>query len=468
MTTLTINNMALGPLTVEVIDSRGKRVAAPQLMSSTRRSIDIRDVPVGELTVVATRPSGEQLLSTVDARGDRVAADLQVPGMSPHEFMYEATSFGLVRPAPFGAPPEAGGPRVDTSISPLSSALSGTTGRNLAALGASPSFARDDIAALDGLFAVAGNEEVATFPGRYTVASWQWLDGRWRRTDLPASVLNADSGFLQLRFWQTDVPIALGLLDSVGFGPIVIVPPFKNGIDITFLAEGLTSGSLGRRLANPSAIRTPVALAVPQDRQLADILIALTAPALPRAAQLWDAVVEAAGSPADNAHLLLKDKYSDPTAAIMSALFLARFAPTRAPMAWLHNLNALTQDVADSAYLLAWAAMTRPSDTPTNAKTIRGLLRTAQRRPLLYFSRTRAQLVQAARLYGPWTRSRRLDLSSPRQPREGDFLDVAADAGGLEAFWGASPSRPGVHPANATPRRGDRHIGLVDGVFSLA
>jgi hypothetical protein len=467
MTTLTIHAAALGPLTVEVIDSRGKRVAAPQLMSSTRPRLEIPDVPAGELTVVATRPSGEQLLSTVEAYGDRVATDLHVAGVSPHEFMSEATAFGLVRPAPSGATPEVRGPRVDTSVSLPSSALAGTAGRNLAALGASPVFGRDEAATFDGLFATAANEELAAIPGRYTLASWEWFDGRWRRADPLSSNLNADSGFFQVRFGHTDVPLALGLLDSLGYGPIVIVPPFKSGIDITFLAEGLGSPALGRRLANPSAIRTPVALALPHSPQLADLLIALTAPALPRAAQLWDQVVETAGSPANDAHLLLAHKFSDPTAAILGALFLTRFAPARAPLAWLRNLDALTGDIADSAYLLAWSAMTRPTEEPVEARTIRGLLRTAQRRPLLYFSRTRAQLVQAARLYGPWTRSRQRTTSGRRQPREGDFLDFAADAGGLEAFWGASPSRPGVHPKNPMPRAGDQRVTLAEGVFTL-
>jgi hypothetical protein len=68
------------------------------------------------------------------------------------------------------------------------------------------------------------------------------------------------------------------------------------------------------------------------------------------------------------------------------------------------------------------------------------------------FSRTRYQLAQLAWRYGPYPRARQEEVVTPRRARPGDFLDFAAEAGGLEAFWGYSPTRPGgsyeppIHP----------------------
>lgn len=472
MTTVSLKSPDLGPLTIEVLDERGKSLVAPMLMSSSQSILEIRDLPQGNLTIVATRPSGEQLLSPIAANEANVNAYLEVPGRSPHEFMSEATSLGLVRPRPPETVSEYLGLAPDRLSSLLISTVGGTAGRNLVALGASPVFASRSVAAFDGgLFPKSEPPAYEAVPDYHTLASWEWSDGRWRRTPLPHQNLNAGSAYLQLRLWGTETPMALGLLDGLGYGPIVIVPPFRQGIDITFLAEGLQSAVFGRRVDNPSAVRTPVALAVPLDRSLADLLVALSSPAMPQASQLWDQVAASHGSPADSAHAFLVDKYKDPTAATLGALFLARFVPGRVPAEWLRNLDGVAGNVADNAYLLAWAAMTRPSDRPANAAAIQDLIRTAQKRPLLYFSRTRAQLVQAARLYGPWTRSRRLELTSPRHPRQGDFLDYAADAGGLEAFWGASPSRPGSMPGDLPSERPQRNdevrVNLVDGVFSL-
>jgi hypothetical protein len=45
--------------------------------------------------------------------------------------------------------------------------------------------------------------------------------------------------------------LAVGLLDESGFGPIVMTPKFHDGLDITFLAEGVCSWAAAR-YANPS------------------------------------------------------------------------------------------------------------------------------------------------------------------------------------------------------------------------
>ena len=72
------------------------------------------------------------------------------------------------------------------------------------------------------------------------------------------------------------------------------------------------------------------------------------------------------------------------------------------------------------------------------------MLRRASKCRCAYFSRTRFQLAKLSYSYGPTPRARQEEVEAPRRPRTGDYLDFAADAGGLEAFWGHSPTRPGI------------------------
>jgi hypothetical protein len=140
---------------------------------------------------------------------------------------------------------------------------------------------------------------------------------------------------------------------------------------------------------------------------------------------------------------LLLDKYKDPAAALLGALFLARFAPTSLPGPWLRNLVKTLPDVGDTSLLLAWSRATKGDEDYNWKESIADQLRTATRSRRVLFARTRSMLAQLSRLYGPYPRSRQLSVSTPRHTRTGDYLDFAAEAGGLAAFWGTAPYRPG-------------------------
>jgi|SRR5208337_1122836 len=78
-----------------------------------------------------------------------------------------------------------------------------------------------------------------------------------------------------------------GACDETGFGPIVVAPLFRGGLEITLMADGVMAQNAAERVANPSAVRVPVAAAVPLDPGLADLLSALTAGSFPDDEQLW-------------------------------------------------------------------------------------------------------------------------------------------------------------------------------------
>jgi hypothetical protein len=85
----------------------------------------------------------------------------------------------------------------------------------------------------------------------------------------------------------------------------------------------------------------PVAVAVPRDPGLANLLSGLTAASLPHTEQLWVQDAEDRFGSADHALEMLLQKYKDPAAAVLAAHFLVRFKPTRAPVQWLENLSRI-------------------------------------------------------------------------------------------------------------------------------
>jgi hypothetical protein len=191
----------------------------------------------------------------------------------------------------------------------------------------------------------------------------------------------------------------------------------------------------------------PVAVAVPKDDHSADLLSGLVAGSLPGADQL---LVQA-----DQARAKLEAKFGDAAAAVLGAHFLSRFSPDRAPVPWLENLGRLLPAVADGPTLLAWRLIADGSadGRKVSRSDIQQILSDAARRPCTLFARTRALLTQALRLYGP-EQPEPSSSDSPRPFLPGDFLNVAADAGGVEAFWGASPDWPGrsSHPLDQRPQ----------------
>jgi hypothetical protein len=437
---------SLGPLSVELIASGGDRLTtSPELLSSARSQMTLERVPPGEYALVATRPSGDRITQRVivGSRGARV--QLEPAGPSPHEFLRTATARGLVSPTMLAMGM--------INLAPAYPVAGGVGGRALGALLAS---------------GIIDRARTPTRPSvdpenQFALSLWRLNDRRWRRLDTTPN-WEAKPNHLRVKMpAQERSPRAVGLLNAKGFGPIVMIPPFLKGVSLSFLAEGIAASAAANREQNPSACRVPVAIAVPNDPPLADLLSGLAAPAMPQAAALWEQAVQQ-GNPHMGAALdRLMRKYEDPAAALLGAHFLARFMPTEAPIAWLRNLMSLTPGWADSPTLLAWRLASGPGD---NRSEIRSLFRQAMQSPACLFARTRVLLIQGMRLYGPRSRSRQLETVRPRRPRPGDFLEVAADASGLEAFWGNGPNRPGPRTAHRQPAQSSQ-VRISEGGFAV-
>jgi hypothetical protein len=129
---LDVRAFRMGPLSVELIDARGRTVGRRVLLSSSERHAVIEDVPRGSYILVATRPSGERLTQAVDVEGPRTVAIVNPAGPSPHEFMTEASDFGLIPTRTSPAVP--GSPVPDVGLF----SVIGAAGRNLAALSIAP------------------------------------------------------------------------------------------------------------------------------------------------------------------------------------------------------------------------------------------------------------------------------------------------------------------------------------------
>jgi hypothetical protein len=451
MATLKIETgTALGPLTVEVRGPRGERVGGPLLMSSLRQKATVKRLDPGDYVVVATRPSGEQLISTATVGPNGGRAIIRMAGSSPRDFLTDAARFGLAF-APEALPdPDF----VATAIG--SPGAANTASRSMSVLLGKADLPRD--------LRLSLRKDEGPLASRASTAhrlvAWRYRDGSWRRRDAP--VANADSDYLQVTLAER-APVALGLLNQGGFGPIVIIPAFSGGVTLTFLAAGVAMEDSADRVGNPSAVRVPVALVTPNNQGIADLLVGINASVLPLAAQLFD---EGRDADAEMALERLARKYQDPAAAVLGALFLARFDPERLPLSWLGNLTGILPTVADTWLLLAWARSIQGDAGEFWQESIAAQLRRAQACRCTLFSRTRYQLSQLSWRYGPHPRARQEEVATPRRPRTGDYLDFAAEAGGLEAYWGYSPTRPGLgSEAPARPPEG-RVVTIRGGKFT--
>jgi len=441
-----------GPVSVEIVTATGERLTSkPTLLSSAQRATTFHDLDPGLYAVIGTRPNGETIVKRVLLEEGAGYAKFgspqpETPGARPSEAMVR----GLV-PAVLAETSE------DTSserFRTLNSRLFPTSaGRTLQALllpkmrvesGLAGGEGGADFEAID-----FGEPVVDGKPKELAVRQWM-LDGdKWREISEPIA-FELKSNYLQLdvRHGVADQPRAFGLIDANGFGPIVIAPLFRRGLSITFLADGLRAGYAAERVSNPSAVRVPVAAAIPQDPGLADLLTALAAASMPDAQRLWQQDAEHRFGATDNALDKLLNKYEDPSAAVLGAHFLARFDPSSAPILWLENLSRILPHIADPLVLLGLRLIAEGSTEAraTSRHDIASILLEASRRPCCLFGRTRGMLTQALRLYGPAHSALRPKKDTParsRRPRTSDFLDVGADAGGLEAFWGANPLSPG-------------------------
>ncbi len=478
MAVLTIRGDDMGPLSLRVLDAEGRLLdQQPPPLSSARPWVSLENLAEGAYVILASRPSGQVLArqARVDARGG--TAVFGVEGRSPNEFMGAATDRGLVPATPdsLAGQDHRVASRAQASRMPGSA---GDAGKALRAIGqAALGFGARQIAPQVGaaITSAVFRSLVKTTSARPAptrtlgLRRWTWRDG-WRRdpSDAPAIWSDLGASYLRLRLEAGDgAPRAFALLDESGYGPVVIAPPFRGGLDLTFLADGVTAAGAAERIGNPSSVRVPVAVSLPGDPRSADLLSGLAAAALPGADQLWSASTD--GADVDSAFALLYGKQEDPAAAVLGAHFLVRFSPKRVPVQWLKNLCELEPNVADGPVLLAWRyiAAGGGQGARVGASEVQALLREAARRPVHYFARSRSLLSQGIRLYGPWPRRRKPDARRPN-PRPGDFLDVGADAGGLEAFWGSSPVSPGK-PVAPPLWRGEplRSVPLQGGLFVI-
>lgn len=437
MTKLTIGTKEpLGPLAIDVIGARGQRVSKGLTLSSSQHSTVVGDLDPGQYTFIATRPSGERLIQTAEVGGPEWHVYIVSGEPSPREFLTEATQFGLVDST--FAQRESNLEMVMGNVPPSAN----NAIRTLSALSDADAFnfatfkLATDLTGGDGLMAAKRS------PYRYLVY-WIFDKGRWLTLAGPTPFdVRGEGEYLQVAV-RSSKPVALGLLHDGSLGPIVIVPPFHDGVDVTFLASGVEMDWNADRVANPSALRVPVALALPQNLAIADLLVGLAASSFSGAMSVWDNASYNGAGNGDSALDLLLHKFHDPAAACLGALYLARFAPERLPIDWLRNLHSIWPDVADTSLLIAWSRAIAGDQGVKWTTSITDHLRDASQARCTLFARTRVQLLQLSRLYGPYMRARQIKVSTRRRARAGDFLDYAADAGGLEAFWGRSPNVPG-------------------------
>jgi hypothetical protein len=451
---------SLGPLSVDVLKSSGAHQnTSPILLSSSKSNETLRHVPPGTYAIVATRPSGESLVTQVVVGSRTAKAVIAIPAGTQHRFMTTEALRGFVSSIDqpnFSAIRRGGrsSTRAADSVSGLARvSLNSIAANNAVQAEFVPSFRTE-----------SQPGATATQESWYTLCSWDFGNISWSHpkevdpTELTTSYIRVasppDGG-------QTAT--AYALLDDAGFGPIVVVPRFRDGLDLTFLAEGLSAQNSADRVVNPSAARVPVAIAVPRNRSLADLLAALNAPALPNALELWRQSIDGDES-SEVALNILAEKGHDLAGAVLAGHFLARFDPAEAPVDWLSNLMDYVPDCADPPVLLAWRLI---NGGTAEEQRIQDLLEIASRRECCLFARTRSMLTQGIRLY-----SRNSDASARIQSHvvtsPGGFLNYAADAGGLESFWGFEPRLPGPQTQTSIEIPTSRRIRFRDGEFSQA
>ena len=238
-----------------------------------------------------------------------------------------------------------------------------------------------------------------------------------------------------------------GLLNSSGYGPLVIVPPFTSTIEITFLAKGVFVRADDRDRAGGRE-RVPVALVTAERAGVADLLNGLAAPSLLGADTIWDhsaADLVPNAPTAEDPLEILYHKFDQPAEAVAAAHYLLRFLPRRLPLSWAKNLKAAIPTAADGPMLAAWALVSnRPSgmsDAEVDA-AFAGHVSDALARPVTLFARTRALLFSSQKLLSGDLRS------DTRWAAAEAFRRAGAGAGALEAYWGHSPALAGASGPN--------------------
>jgi hypothetical protein len=413
---------SLGPLSVEVLSRDGDTVADFALSSS--RSTHGVKVGPGHYTVIARRPNGERLRQSVTVGQQRKTVFLESEiGGSPNEYLAAETLRGEVRRNPVLASFSSVGFETYSEGDPLvpRGILAGTA--NTILRSAVERQTRPMKAKQVSRLVVWGNSS------RVQVAEFSH----------PAS-------FLKFSICEPRKVLAIGLVDQDGTGPIVIVPPFRRRLDISFVGESLTAKPTDVE-TGASAVRMPVAVVLPEEEPVADLLAAIGSPTIDHAKSVWDDSVQAlTGEPVEHATQMLMHKFHAPGEALLAAHYLLRFMPEALPLSWADNLMRADPTAADGPVIAAWARLSDrsgrsgPADRATCDREFQERIEEALRRPRLLFARSRRLLQDGLRLLP--------DLRQiARENAPAKFLDYGAHAGGLEAFWGSGPARPGVEPA---------------------
>jgi hypothetical protein len=398
----------LGPLSVEVIPESGDNIQEFALSSAHQKQVVF--VSPGRYALLARRPNGERLYRSVTVSGDKPAIVNFAEGLpvSPNKFMLHEASRGEV----------AFNPSVGKA-QPSFGLVRGYAGRTLQALNA-----------------IREATPTSTKKPKRSV----WTLQVWGSSQaIPPLTYDSGKSFLKVKVERNC--IAIGLLDGDGFGPIVMTPPFRRPLHITFLAEGLTA-SVGSRHLNPSGKRVAVALVTPEEASVADLLTTLGSLGFDQATALWE---QNRNSPT-NARDFVHAKYDYPTEALLGAHYLLRFLPNQLPLAWADNLQYALPHAADGPVIAAWLRITSSAkdvqtlDPEKLNEQVRRLLEYAITRPITWFARTRRLLVDGLRLKGVISADWKF---TERTPDPATYLDYGAGAGGIEAFWGTHPFSPG-------------------------
>jgi|GEM_PF-3850598 len=414
-----------GPLSISLLDGDGVELRGPVVYLPGDRPLVFEDLTPGRYVIRAARPDGSTFARSVNV--DRTDAHLEIDPPDVRRILdLDGRPISEVRPG-------AEMLRTLGAFDAVGDRLG--TGSQLAHR---------------GWIKVGGNgAKLDRRSETRTVVLRRWsLDRYWKTISpwTPFDRVRVEDDVLSYSIHGGAAHIqAIGLLDETGFGPIVIVPPFRGGLTLTFLASGVVTSNGAQRAFNPSALRVPVATCRPDDNDLAGLLSGLSASSFAGGRDLWNAVADRTGfGDADFALEALLHKRMDPAAAVLAAHYLLRFAPERLPVAWLQNLCRVSPRSADPPTLLAWRLILEGEGSERDRRQVTELFRMALKRPVHLFGRSRALLSQGSRLFGPYRRRRAKTLDEGRRPRSADFLNVAASAGGLEAFWGSSPSWPWV------------------------
>jgi len=432
---------SLGPLSVEIIPENGEPIGFALTSNYREHTVDVTP---GRCAVIARRPNQACFRQSVTVSAGmpvRVALAKDVPG-SPNEFMWPETMRGEV-----------------TRVLRLD---------RLERSGMLNGFAAQTLKAITT--ARAPDEFVRLAAGQRAMRLRVW---NLPEQEAAASVyadLDSEhaSSFLKVRIESGC--LAVGLVDRDGFGPIVMTPPFRKPLDISFLAEGVATCAAERYL-NPSGQRAPVALATPTEPILADFLCAIGCPAMEHREAVWKHNVGGLAD-AESAVGCLNEQFACPAGVLLAAHYLLRFLPDRLSLRSVDHLTTAMPDVADGPVIGAWLRLlsraddVKAIDPDIIDREVHDLLAEALARQGTLFRRTRRLLTKSLRLGSelhPLETSRRPALDAPGPAR---FLNYGAHAGGLEAFWGTDPFTPGPRTRDSTlPARDIANVTLRGTMF---